>query len=31
VFYDGIDETLAKNGFAPNRRSPAVNVLQRVA
>ena len=30
-FYDSIDETLAKNGFAPNRQpAPAASALQRV-
>jgi hypothetical protein len=29
VFYDSIEETLAKNGFAPNRATPTV--LQQAA
>ena len=29
VFYDSIEETLAKNGFAPNRNAPTV--LQQAA
>jgi len=28
VFYDSIEETLAKNGFSPNRRQPAGAFLQ---
>ena len=31
TFYDSIDETLAKNGFAPNRPGAAGNRLQRAA
>ena len=30
-FYKGVDETLAANGFAPNRRPAAKAPLQRVA
>ena len=31
VFYDTVDETLAANGFAPNRRRSPASALQRVA
>jgi hypothetical protein len=31
TFYDSIDDTLAANGFAPNRRRAAASPLQRVA
>ena len=31
IFYDTIDETLAKNGFAPNRPGAVGNRLQRAA
>jgi hypothetical protein len=31
TFYDSIDETLEKNGFAPNRRKPRQGALQRAA
>jgi uncharacterized protein (DUF849 family) len=31
TFYEGADETLAKNGFAPNRKAGQVGFLQHAA